>query len=146
MEQPYKKRLNKDEYSRPKLTYTDKLTAEEIETLLDDYKKVDDIYQVPMGTHMRYFLVKNGVKKFRTGGILSNSTGLPKYVVLSNGTKTWSVQTKDTVFFKKMTLNEIKGDYEDIIDDLEKKVSDLEKKNTELRNYILHLKKNNKIN
>lgn len=136
MQRPYVKRLNKDEYTRPKMTFTDKLTNDDIETLLEDYKQVDDINKVPVGTHLRYFTVKNGVKKFRTGGLLYNNVGLPKFVVLTNGNKSWSVQVKDTVFFKKMSITEIKEEYDDIIDELEKKIAELEQKNNNLRNYI----------
>ena len=141
MDKNFKKKLNKDEYTRPKLTYTDKLTKDDIEDMLEDYKQVLDINKIPVGSHLRYFTMKNNVKKFRTGGVLHNNTGLPDYIVLSNGTRTWSVQTKNTTFFKKMNINEIKAEYEDIITDLEKKVTMLEKKNDELRFYIVELKK-----
>ena len=142
MDKTFKKKLNKDTYVRPKLTFTDKLTKEGIEDLLEDYLQVDDIGKVPLGTHIRYFSTeKDGTKKFRTGGILQVTTGLPKYVILSNGTNTWSVQTQGTTFFKKMNITEIKNEYEAIITELEKKIAVLEKKTDDLRNYIINLKK-----
>lgn len=122
----YQKRLGNDNYDRPKLTLTDKLTADDIESKLEDYSEVTDIFKVPLGTHMRYFITTDkGDKKFRMGGILKNNNGLPKFVVLSNGQSSWSVQVEGTIFFKKMTIREIKQEYEDVIQELEKKVNSL---------------------
>lgn len=127
------KRLNKDNYNRPPSTLTEKLTEAEINEKLDDYVQVKDIYKVPLGTHLRYFKIENGEEKFRMGGILSKNIGLPKYIVLSNGVNSWSVQTANTVFYRKMTPEEIKQSYEDTIEDLELK-------NENLRGLVNHLK------
>lgn len=119
------KKLHKDNYDRPKYTFTDKLTKEEIDEKLEDYVLVKDIYKVPLGTHLRYFKLEKDKKKFRMGGILSNNVGLPNFVVLSNGVNSWSVQVEDTEFFKKMTLDEIKASYEKIINELKKRIENL---------------------
>ncbi len=37
---------------------------------------------------------------------MHNKLNADKYVMISNGTNTWSVQVKDTVFFKKMSHKE----------------------------------------
>jgi uncharacterized protein YeeX (DUF496 family) len=140
MAAPLQTKLNKDNFIRPKMTFTDKLSNDEIEDMLEDYKEVTDIYKIPLNTHLRYITTVNNVKKFRTGGVLYNNTGLPKYVILSNGKNSWSVQLKDTTFFRKMTIAEIKKEYEDLIEDLEKKVSELEKKNNDLRELCINLK------
>jgi hypothetical protein len=137
-------KLSTDNYKRPKLTFTDKLTKEDIEDKLEDYKQVDDIYRVPLGTHVRYFLIDKGKKKFRTGGLLHRNDGLPVYVILSNGRNTWSVQVKNTIFYRKMTLKEIKNEYDEYIDELEKKnkslkqmIGELKKKiKKKIKNYI----------
>jgi len=121
MSKPYTSKLGK-EYQRPKKTYTDNLTEDDINNLLEDYKKVENIYQVSLGTHMRYFSKVDGKTKFRTGGSLVHNQGLPKYVMLSNGKNSWPVQVKDTTFFAKMTINE------------------LEKENTQLRKQVNELK------
>ncbi len=114
------KRLVNSEYKRPKITFTDKLTNEDIIDKLEDYEKVEDITKVPIGTHIRYFTMVDGEKKFRLGGTLVRTQGLPKYIVLSNGQFSWSVQMKDVVsIFKKMSIVEIKQEYEDIIEELE---------------------------
>ena len=126
-------RLTKKDYVRPDVTLTDKLSKQDIEDKLADYTVVTDMYKVPLGTHLRYFSLVNGVKKFRLGGNLIKNSGLPDYVILSNGIKSWSVQTKNTTFFRRMNINEIKKEYEDIIDNLEYK-------NKTLRSLIVHLK------
>jgi hypothetical protein len=112
-------RLSTDSYKRPILTYTDKLTRDEINNKLDDYIEVKDGFKsVPEGTHIRYFSKVNKTYKFRVGGTLINKKGLPDYIVLSNGKKSWSVQMKDTIFFKKISILEIKRVY---IEELENK-------------------------
>jgi hypothetical protein len=112
---------NKNGYIRPAVTMTDQLSKEQIEELLEDYKKVDDIYQVPLGVHMRYFSNFDGKMVFRRGGLLHKNTGLPEFVILAQnptGKPGWSVQVKDTIFYRKMTLGEIKNEYQSIIEDL----------------------------
>jgi hypothetical protein len=101
-------RLNKDTYNKPSETYTERLTKDDIKEQLKDYVKVDDIKTVPLGTHLRYFTVVGGKQVFRLGGYMINNNGLPNYIVLSNGKMTWSVQTKNAVFFRKLSVNEIK--------------------------------------
>jgi hypothetical protein len=134
---------NKNGYTRPAVTMTDQLSKEQIEEKLEDYKKVEDIYKVPLGVHMRYFSNIDGKMVFRMGGLLHKNTGLPDYVILSTsptGKPGWSVQVKDTVFYRKMTLHEIKGEYQTIIDELiekNKKLKDENKKlNEKLSKYV----------
>jgi len=134
---------SKNGYVRPTVTMTDQLSKEQIEEKLEDYVKVDDIYKVPLGVHMRYFSNVNGKMVFRMGGLLHKNTGLPEYVILSTtptGKPGWSVQVKDTIFYRKMTLNEIKTEYQGIIDDLiekNKKLKDENKKlNEKLTKYV----------
>ena len=45
--------------------------------------------------------------------------------MLSNNKAVWSVQVKNATFFRKMTLQEIKDDYDDTIDEYEKKIQAL---------------------
>ena len=52
------------------------------------------------------------------GGQLHKNTGLPDYVILSNGASQWSVQVKNTIFWRKMTSNEIKEDYQTSLETL----------------------------
>jgi hypothetical protein len=124
----------KNGYKRPEVTFTDQLSKEQIEEKLEDYKKVDDIFKVPLGVHLRYFSNINGKMVFRMGGLLHRNTGLPDYVILSTsptGKPGWSVQVKDTLFYRKMTLQEIKIEYQSIIDELigkNKKLKDENKK------------------
>jgi hypothetical protein len=119
----------KNGFERPEITYTDQLSKEEIQDKLADYSKVEDIYKVPLGVHLRYFVKKDGQMLFRMGGQLFKNNGLPEYVILKSGTNAqWSVQVKDTVFYRKMTLAEIKEEYEDIIKKKNEKIQALKEK------------------
>ena len=102
------KKLGADKnYQRPKYTYQEQLTADEIEKLLQGYEQVESIIDIPINTHIRYFTTdNNGDHKFRMGGFLHDKSNADKYIILSNGTKSWSVQIKDTVFFKKLSHTE----------------------------------------
>jgi hypothetical protein len=129
--------IKDSDYKRPVLTYTDKLSKKEIESLLLDYEKVDDITLIPTGTHLRYFENKDGELKFRLGGTLTIKTGLPDYLILSNNKVSWSVQVKNTLFFRRITIKEIKEEYEE-------KLLKKEKELNELRALVRKLKEINK--
>lgn len=132
-----------------KKTYTGNLTKEEINEKLQDYKLVDDISTVPLGTHLRYFVIKDGVKLFRMGGNLKRNLDLPKFIVLVNALGTeWTVQIKDTTFYKKMSLKEIKEEYDGIIEELHEKIKKYKNKMEEKDNNIKKLQdiiKKNKL-
>ena len=138
------KRFTNDNYNRPKKTIQDKLTPEEIEEKLDDYIEVENIQDVPLNTHLRYFSIVTERKKtrkiFRLGGFLINKNNYEKYVVLSNGTSKWSVQTNKSIFYRKMNLKEIKENYEDEIEELRSKIKKLKR---EVRKYKEVLKAHN---
>jgi len=122
-------KYKKNGFERPEITYTDQLSKEEIQEKLADYSKVEDIYKVPLGVHLRYFVKKDGQMLFRMGGQLFKNNGLPEYVILKSGTNAqWSVQVKDTVFYRKMTLAEIKQEYEDLIKKKNDKIHALKEK------------------
>jgi len=149
-------RLGDDSYKRPKKTLTDKLSAEEIKEKLEDYIEVEDISKVPLNTHIRYFTEKEDkdkkkkIKVFRLGGFLVNKNNYDKYVILSNvpdtgvinaNKKTWSVNTKTSIFYRKQNLDEIKDQYQDELDELYDEVDNLKKQikklkaeNTKLKN------------
>lgn len=126
-------RLTNDNYIRPKITKTDMLTKEEIDDLLEDYVKVDDITKISIGSHLRYFDISNEKKpKFRYGGTLI-LTCAPKYVVLKNG-KSWSVQIDRTIFYRRLKIQEVRDEYEELLDKCEEKIKDLKYQRKELKN------------
>ena len=72
---------------------------------------------------------------FRMGGNLKRNLDLPKFIILKNALGTeWTVQVKDTIFYKKMTIQEIKEEYEDIINELNNKIKKLKEKIKKLEN------------
>ncbi|ANB50419.1 hypothetical protein [Powai lake megavirus] len=104
----FSKKLGSDSsYRRPKMTYQDQLSQDEINEKIQGYSQVDDISQVPVNTHIRYFITQDdGSYAFRMGGFLKDKSNSDKYVVLTNGKNHWSVQVKDTIFLRKMSHTE----------------------------------------
>lgn len=90
-----------DTYKRTRITIQERLTKEEIKDKLTNYEQVDDISKVILNTHVRYFLKKDNIYLFRLGGMLYKINNDLQYVVLSNGKKTWSVNMKTAIFWKK---------------------------------------------
>jgi hypothetical protein len=105
------KKLGDDDYKKPPQTFTDRLTPKDIEELLIDYHK-KPINKIVKGSHVRYFVKIDDELKFRLGGIIINTDGMPEYVILSNGKRTWSVQTKNTIFYVRLDYKTIKEEYE----------------------------------
>lgn len=125
-------------------TYTEKLTDDDIADKLNDYDKVEDISTVKINTHIRYFSLipdKHGqlIRKFRMGGFLANKDHADKYVILSNGRKTWPVQTASSQFYRKMTLEEIKNIYEEDLAKLNKTCKKLLEQNKKFKGFISNL-------
>jgi hypothetical protein len=87
------------------------LSISEIKKKLENYVKVDNIGSVSIGTHLRYFKLEENEYKFRSGGILDKTTGLPDYIVLTNGSASWSVQINNCIFFSKITQNIIQEEF-----------------------------------
>lgn len=141
-------RLGNDNYIRPKKTLTDKLTEEDIQSKLEDYIEIQDISKIPLNTHLRYFTekydekTKKKIRVFRMGGFLINKNNYDKYVVLSNipdsgvinnNKLTWSVNTKTSIFYRKLTLEEIKDEHNDEIEELNIEIAKLKKEIKKLK-------------
>jgi len=128
-----KENFNNADTNENKKTFTENLSKDDINQKLEDYKLVDDISKVPLDTHLRYFIKKDGEMLFRMGGNLKRNLDLPNYIVLKNAQGVeWTVQVKDTIFYKKMSIKEIKDEYEGIINELHDKIKKLKNKIKEL--------------
>jgi hypothetical protein len=142
------KRLSKDTgYVRPKKTLQDTLSNNDIKDKLKEYTKVSDIRKVIIGTHIRYFTKDKDTKKpvFRLGGFLTKFGEDYKYVILSNGSISWSVQNNnDTQFWSKMNSKQIANTIETEIEervkdenkDLEEKFKKLKEKNDYMKKLL----------
>jgi hypothetical protein len=119
------------------------LSNDEIKDKLKDYKKVSDIRKVIIGTHLRYFSKDKVTKKpvFRLGGFLTKFGDEYKYVILSNGTISWSVQNnQDTQFWSKMNSKEIIINLETEIEDkVKEEIDEKYKKLKEKNEYMLKM-------
>jgi hypothetical protein len=129
-------------YVKPKKTFTDQLTKDEIKHLLEDYEEVKDIKKLMKGTHIRYFENKDGEYLFRMGGIVTVIKE-PLYIVLSNGTRTWSVQLKeDTILFSKLSASILKKQYLEALNEKQLEINELIAHNKKL---IKTVNKQNKL-
>ena len=107
-------RLSSYKGPRPVSTYQSKLTEAEIEEKLKLYQKIEkleELSKIPLGTHIRYYsIIKDNnkkIKKFRLGGFLENKDNYDKYIILTNRKISWSVNTKESILYRKMTDEEI---------------------------------------
>jgi hypothetical protein len=162
------KRISRNKYNNNNnndKTYQETLTNEQIKEYLNDYSQVEDIKQIGISTHLRYFTIdsKTNKKLFRLGGYLNKFGDNGEYIILSNGNLSWSVQIKNSIFYKKMTDKELKeeikqeiltetqnqmiSEFEDLkkeYKNIEKKYKNLDKKYKELEEINLIKEKDNK--
>jgi hypothetical protein len=136
------KRLTADtDYKKEGKSLQQTLSPNEIKEKLQEYTQINDIGEAPLNSHIRYFTIdKNGKKQFRLGGFLTKIDN--DYVILSNGKLSWSVQKNNSIFFKKMSYNELKEELiEKISNKFEKKLISLEKENETLKNTLKDIKR-----
>lgn len=115
-----------DSYKRPNKTFQDNLSQEDIIKYLKDYAPVKNVYDLPINTHIRYFVTKNGKKDFRMGGYISKMDPIKGYIMLTNGKINWSVQVKDSEIFYKLEIDDIRNEYEEKIKKYKRKIRKLE--------------------
>lgn len=121
-------------------SYQDTMTAKQISQKLEGYVEVIDISKVATNTHLRYFSLRKDPqtgkveKKFRIGGILKKKDQPDKYVILTNNTASWSVDTQKSIFYRKMKNTEVAQAYE-------KKMKDIKKENKKLKKELEKLQK-----
>lgn len=130
------KRSTNDGYKRPKKTFQDKLTPKQIQELLVDYVEVENIKDVPIDTHIRYFVKEKNKKLFRTGGFLLNKAKSDKYIILTNRKISWSVDTKKSILFRKLSGKELTDIHKDEVDELKNIIKKLYKENKTLKKQI----------
>jgi hypothetical protein len=127
----YAKKLGNDtSYQRPVATFQEQLTGDEISKKLEGYEEVNNLEEVPLNTHLRYFTQnEQGIDQFRTGGFLQNKTNADKYVILTNGKNNWSVQTANSTFYQKLShkdeMTRQKQMYETELKKRDKKIKEL---------------------
>ena len=154
------KKIARTNYERPIKTYQDNLTIQQIKEQLKDYKEVDDITMLSIGCHVRYFSpdTKSNKKLFRLGGTINKIDPEYRFIILTNGTISWSVQIKDTKFWKKLTESEYKEELKEEIrkeilteendntsNKFEKENNNLKKENKDLKKNLKELQKQNNV-
>ena len=146
------KRLITNNYSRPETTYQDTLqNKKSMLEKLENYERVDNIEDVGLKTHVRYVTLHNETRQqvFRLGGLLEEIH--PKYVKLSNGEFTWSVQRYhysedpsesepifETAFWRIVSKEDLLykkiEEQHDEIQDLKDQINELKQENFQLKN------------
>ena len=135
------KRLNNTNGNGNK-SYQESLSPADIKKKLEEYQQIDNIDDVNIGNHLRYFSFNpsTGKKQFRLGGFLSKID--KDYVVLNNGEFSWSVQKDKSIFFKKISFGELKDELiEKISKKYEKIINDLTNENIKLKKTLKIIKK-----
>ena len=144
------KRLSRDtNYNKSNKSYQETLTSDEIKEYLKEYKLIENIDDVDLNKHIRYFDVdpKTKEKKFRLGGTYNKKDKENRYIILSNGNYSWSIQLDRVILFEKLNTKDIIDIYENKIKKLknnnqilveEKKY--LENENLKLKNSINQIK------
>jgi hypothetical protein len=137
------KRLSYDTPNyKNKKSYQDSLSPDDIKEKLEEYRQVDNINDITINTHLRYFTVdlKTGEKHFRLGGFLTKID--KEYVILSNGKLRWSVQIKNSIFFEKMSFADLKKELTNTIRlKYENEIQTLIDENKKLKNTLKEVKK-----
>ena len=108
-------KLEDDEnFVKPKQSFTERLSLDEIADLLSDYEPID-AKNITHGVHIRYQKKNKKTHKydFRMGGTIFKIE--PEYFMVSNGKHIWSVQKKDTKFYKKMNFAEKEKEFEETL-------------------------------
>lgn len=143
---------NKNNYEKNKNYIKKVYSADEIKEKLENYIRVDDLADVSLNTHMRYFTVKTddkggSVTEFHPGGFLKNKNNFKKYIYLTNGKVDWPVQTDSAVFYRKKSYEELKEMYEKQLQENNNKIKKLKEKIKEKDDKIRKLKEyiNNKL-
>lgn len=128
--------VSKTAFEKKRDTLERTLTDEEINNLLEDYAEVDDPTSIEIDTHVRYFTIvyENGraSKIFRLGGKLFSISPDNDYLILKHGNNVIQVQVQDTIFYKQLSIAEIKKEYEIILDKFEDEILELKEINRNL--------------
>jgi hypothetical protein len=126
-------RIGDDDYQVTGNELQNNLIEEDVNLLLEEYDEIDNTEDLKLGMHVRYYTItrkKNGNinKKFRLGGNIIKIDHNDKYLVLSNKKISWCVQFNNTIFYKKMSLSDIKDFYENELDEKDNIINKLNQK------------------
>lgn len=125
------------EYIKSGIKVSERLTKDEIMIYLEDFKKVKSLDELKVGCFVRYFTVQLNKKlTFRTGGEIADVRGLPVYIGVKSGRLIWPVKTENTIFFIRLSYNELKDEFKMKNQENETKIKELLYQNKTLLNKI----------
>jgi hypothetical protein len=135
-------------YKKPMVTFTDKLSKKDITEMLTNYEKIyeknkmSELDKLELGSHIRYFETVDGVIKFRLGGNVIVKTGLPTYLVLTNGSQKWSIQMANCdAIFKLINVTNLRIEYTEKIQKKDQQIEEMALLIKKLKKDIVQLKK-----
>ena len=127
-----------NKYVKSEKSFQELLSKEDIDILLENYELVNSKYEIKVGLLVRYYSLINKDNEtqelFRMGGTVIKTDFEKDYVVLTNGKVNWSVQINNATFYKKLTIEELKKNYENDIENMDIKLN-------KYKNYIDKIKK-----
>lgn len=140
--------IKTNDYKKPIVTFTDKLSKKDVAEMLTNYEKIyeknkmSQMDELELGSHIRYFETVNGIVKFRMGGTVIVKTGLPTYLVLTNGAQKWSLQMiKCDAIFKLINVSKLRLEYTEIIRKKDQQLEEMALLIKRLKKDIASLKK-----
>ena len=141
-------RISEDNYEKGSNTVQENLTSDDINILLEEYNEVTEITELKPGVHIRYFTIvknkKSEQKLFRMGGTITKVDYDNKYIVLTNGKISWSVQINESnILYRKMTLQEVKDFYENMLNDVDLEVNKYKSMVEKLKDKVKQLSQDN---
>lgn len=128
---------------KPKKSIQKKLSPDEIDEKLIGYTKVNNLTELALGDHVRYFTKdpNTGEFLFRLGGTINKADFDKGYLIISNGKYSWSAQLKNSIFFKKLSLEDFKKQMEkEYSKKYSKKIKKLESENKRLKETLKEIK------
>lgn len=121
----------------------DTLTEIDINELLENFIRVDNVNSLKLGTEIRYFLyTPTGEKKFRFGGKLIAIK--PTFIMLMTSSFKWSVKLETAELYRERDIHdyvplikqEISESFHNLFLNFENRIKKLEKENKDLKNLI----------
>jgi hypothetical protein len=135
--------INKN-YERPELTATDLMNPNDIKKRLINHELIrnEELEHITSNTRIQYFEVTKDAIRYKSGGFLIINK-YPTYFILANGKTSWSVQLKNNIFYREISLNRVKEEYENKIKKQNMVINELRFKISSMEKIIKKMSKNN---
>lgn len=101
------------------------LSADEIRERIKNHEQIQNPSDLRYGDRIQYFeILQNNEYKYKIGGTLIINKS-PDYIVLTNGKKNWSVQLKQHIIFREISVDKLREHYERLLGDKNRTIEEL---------------------